>query len=514
MNGFTPTAKKYDPKLLEGRITAEAAVIGLIINDIDILTDYNLTSNFFISEDGNFIFKILKSLHDKGITEVSDFDISMLGTEIYKKFLERGGMNLINSMKEEIELANYSAYIDELYKHKAIIDLADKGFNLFQPMEFNGKKVIPIEFFKKCKSEEVKEFYDYHINEIDVFSLETGKEEIEIDIDDDFLLSCENGDEIGLMFDTAGKDIDNEIIYVLPSISKQIGGYLKGTLNCIAGYSNIGKSTFTNGIMFSLVSKGCNVLFISNEQKSKVFKTSYLLWILTNKLRYFNITRQKLRSGNLSNEDKEMLKKAQKIWRDEYKGHLHFVGLNEANIKEVVKKIREYKVRKNVDVVIYDTFKTDFENNNDADWKSLIKDSRELFKTIKKYDIIGICTMQLAPSTKGKLFLNESVLANGKQVKEIFETLLLIRGVYNSEELDRESRYYMKPFRRTLIAGQWIPSEMVIEKDKVYRVLFVDKAREGETSESTGEAYLLSFDGSKGLFKEVSQCKPKHGFIQ
>ena len=53
-----------------------------------------------------------------------------------------------------------------------------------------------------------------------------------------------------------------------------------------------------------------------------------------------------------------------------------------------------------------------------------------------------------------------------------------------------------------------------VDKNKVYRMLFVDKAREGETSENTGESYLLGFDGSKGLFHEVCKCKPKHMIIQ
>lgn len=514
MSDFIPKADNYDKRLLEGRINAEAAVLGLIMNDMNIFIDYKITSDFFLTKDGLFLFKILETLNSKGINQITEFDVLNINEKIYERFIELGGMRLIDSMKSNVELGNYAYYIDELYKHKVILYLADNGFNLFKEIEFNGEKVVPIDKFKKYTSEQIKEFYDYHINEIDVFSMESGTEELEIDIDDEFIDSCEAGSEMGIMFDTAGENIKGESIYVLPSISKQIGGYLPGTLNCIAGYSNIGKSTLTNSIMFSLVSKGCNVLFISNEQKSKVFKTSYILWILANKLCYYNITRQKLRSGNLTEEDKEMLRKAQQIWRNEYKGKLHFVGINEANMKVVTKKIREYKARKSIDVVIYDTFKADFENNSDADWKSLIRDSRELFKTVRKYDVVGICTMQLAPGTKGRLFLNESVLANGKQVKEVMETMLLFRGVYNDVELDEKSKFYSKPFKRTLVGDQWLTQKKEIDKNKVYRMLFVDKAREGETSENTGESYLLRFDGSKGLFNEVCKCKPKHMTIQ
>ena len=515
MSAFISKADSYDERLLEGRISAEAAVLGLIMNDMNIFIDYKITSDFFLTKDGLFLFKLLETLHSKNVSQITEFDVLNTNEIIYEKFMELGGMRLIESMKSNVELNNYASYIDELYKHKAILDLTDNmGVDLLKEVNFNGRKIIPIEEFKKYTSEQVREYYDYHVNEICVFSMESGNEEMEIDLDDDFLNSCESGSEMGVMFDIAGKNIKGNDIYVLPGISKQIGGYLKGTLNCIAGYSNIGKSTLTNSIIFSLVSKGCNVLFISNEQKAKVFKTSYTLWILANRLCYYNITRQKLRSGNLTDEDKIMLKKAQQIWRDDYKGKIHFVGINEANMKVVTKKIREYKARKGIDVVVYDTFKADFENNNDADWKSLIRDSRELFKTVKKYDVIGICTMQLAPGTKGRLFLNESVLANGKQVKEVMETMLLFRGVYNEEELNDKSKFYSRPFKRTKIGDEWISKKVDVDKNKVYRMLFVDKAREGETSENTGESYLLGFDGSKGLFHEICKCKPKHMIIQ
>ena len=92
--------------------------------------------------------------------------------------------------------------------------------------------------------------------------------------------------------------------------------------------------------------------------------------------------------------------------------------------------------------------------------------------------------------------------------------MLLFRGVYNEEELNDKSKFYSRPFKRVKIGDNWVSQKVDIDKNKVYRMLFVDKAREGETSENTGEGYLLGFDGSKGLFHEVCKCKPKHMIIQ
>ena len=42
MSAFISKADSYDERLLEGRISAEAAVLGLIMNDMNIFIDYKL----------------------------------------------------------------------------------------------------------------------------------------------------------------------------------------------------------------------------------------------------------------------------------------------------------------------------------------------------------------------------------------------------------------------------------------------------------------------------------------
>lgn len=46
-----------------------------------------------------------------------------------------------------------------------------------------------------------------------------------------------------------------------------------------------------------------------------------------------------------------------------------------------------------------------------------------------------------------------------------------------------------------------------------HRMVFVDKARTGQNSGDNGVAYLWQFDGSHGIFREVAQARPKHGYI-
>ena len=121
--------------------------------------------------------------------------------------------------------------------------------------------------------------------------------------------------------------------------------------------------------------------------------------------------------------------------------------------------------------------------------------------------------MQLAQNTLGRLWLDASCLSQSKQVVEILESLILFRTEYNEEELDPKSKYYCSPFRRQKLGEKWVDTPVEVDKSHTYRMMFITKAREGDTSENTGQAYLYRFDGSKAKFTEVCKCKPKHSTI-
>ena len=121
--------------------------------------------------------------------------------------------------------------------------------------------------------------------------------------------------------------------------------------------------------------------------------------------------------------------------------------------------------------------------------------------------------MQLAEYMKGKLFLDASVLSGSKQVKEILQSLFLMRTAY-SEELDPKSKYYCHPFQLKKVNDKWIEEEYHPDQNAVWRVLFTEKTRNGNNSSDTGIAYLLKYSGDFAIFREVAQCRPKHGEIK
>ena len=164
---------------------------------------------------------------------------------------------------------------------------------------------------------------------------------------------------------------------------------------------------------------------------------------------------------------------------------------------------------------MYDTFKI-----NNSDMKearqdlSLVRDSRTLDKLAHKHDLIMLYSIQLSESMKGKLWLDSSTLSNSKQIKEQLENLFLLRNVFD-EELDPNSKYYLKPFRLVKIGeNKWERKECEVDRSRTWKVLFIEKARSGANSNDTNTAYLLAFDGDHAVFRESYQCSPKHGYIQ
>lgn len=505
--------EKYPEELLKDRVKIEGNVISCIYKDPLLLDEAKLDTTNFLTQDGAYYFALAKNLRQKGFYSFDEVTVlSNISEELEIGFVGRGGWEVIQNLIDIINIQNWDTYLDILYRENIILGLYEDGFNVLKEIDINNKKIKPLELFRKMDSESVLDWYEARLTSYGTGYSSKVLEEEEIDFDDEFIKGCEEGLEAGVPFDTAGIDINGNEINCLPFLSRQIDGLADGTFNIIGGYSSTGKSTLWVTVLMALLHRGRKVLIISNEQKIKVFKIQFMVWLLGKYLRYFKLSKKKMKNGDLTEEDKLYLAKIQKYWRDNYKGRVKMIAIADANMSLVKKKIRENVLRYGYDTVLYDTFKLDFEDDK-KEYLSLIKDTRDFDAMSKKYNIIMCASLQLAINTIGKLFLDASVLSMSKQIKESLETLLLMRVVYQ-EELDKDNkRYYCSPFQLKKVNDKWIEQEYIPDQSAVYRMLFPDKTRNGSNSGDTGVAYLLKFDGEHGIFREVAMARPKHGRI-
>ena len=480
-----------------------------------LLDDLDLKKEDFITNDGRFYFGMLTQLRKKGFYSLDEVTIlSNMNDEVIERYEVCGGWESIQHQIDIINDKNFDTYIDILYRENIMLHMVDDGIDLLHAVDINGKKVVLLKLFRKMDAESVQDWWDARITSYGTGYSSKVLEEEEIDFDDEFIDNCKEGLENGVPFDIAGYDINGEEMNCFPFLSRQINGILEGTTTMMGGYSSAGKSTWWITVLMSLLHYDRKILIISNEENIKKFKIKFMVWLLGKRNRYFKLTKKKMTSGDISTESRKQLTDVQKYWRENYKGRVKFIAIADADMSLVKKKIRENVLRYGYDTVLYDTFKIQGGDISSARQDlSLVRDSRELDKLAKKYNIIMLASVQLAEYTKGKLFLDASILSNAKQIKEQLENLFLMRTVY-TEELDEKSKYYCHPFRLKKVNDKWIEEEYKPDTSAVWRMVFTEKCRTGANSSDNGCAYLLKYDGDHCIFRETCQCRPKHGEIK
>lgn len=480
-----------------------------------LLDDLGLKKEDFITNDGRFYFGMLTQLRKKGFYSLDEVTIlSNMNDEVIERYEACGGWESIQHQIDIINDKNFDTYIDILYRENIMLHMVDDGIDLLHAVDVNGKKVVLLKLFRKMDADSVQDWWDARITSYGTGYSSKVLEEEEIDFDDEFIDNCKEGLENGVPFDIAGYDINGEEMNCFPFLSRQINGILEGTTTMMGGYSSAGKSTWWITVLMSLLHYDRKILIISNEENIKKFKIKFMVWLLGKRNRYFKLTKKKMTSGDISTESRKQLTDVQKYWRENYKGKVKFIAIADADMSLVKKKIRENVLRYGYDTVLYDTFKIQGGDISSARQDlSLVRDSRELDKLAKKYNIIMLASVQLAEYTKGKLFLDASILSNAKQIKEQLENLFLMRTVY-TEELDEKSKYYCHPFRLKKVNDKWIEEEYKPDTSAVWRMVFTEKCRTGANSSDNGCAYLLKYDGDHCIFRETCQCRPKHGEIR
>lgn len=506
---------KYNEELLEKRVEIEGNTIGCIAGDLLLLDDSMLKSTDYITKDGRFLFSMLKSMRDRGCTVADEVTVLTNTTdEVKEKLEEIGGWKQVQSLIDICNAKNFDVFLDDLRKSNICLRLHDKGFNLLDIITLeNGKQVIPYKMFDKFNSQEVLDFYESQLSTLGTVSSNKIIEEGYISFDEEFINGLASGEEVGVSFSDAGLDVDGNKISTFPFLSNNILGLKSGTLSAFGAHSGVGKTTFMIGIMMSLVEKGEKILIVSNEMGLSDFKQSFLIWILYRYFNYKNLPKKKLASGNLSDEDRKMIKKADDYWNKHYAKEIKMVALSDADSKLTCRIIKKHIQRDGITTFLVDTFKiTTSGGTNDNFWLQLVADSKDLDGIAKRYNVIGLMTIQLAINTLGRLWMDAFCLSNSKAVKEVLSNLILLRKVY-PDELVQGSQYDLKPFRAVNNGDGWTEEPYLPDPSNVWRCLFVEKSRRGIDSGDSGKAYLIRYDGDHCTFYETAQCRPTHKTI-
>ena len=251
---------------------------------------------------------------------------------------------------------------------------------------------------------------------------------------------------------------------ILTSVFK---GIRKGETMAFAMPSNAGKSRFTTNLAanVALVHKK-KVLVISNEMSEEKMKLCLITTILNNKdIQKLHGHKLKITEGELlefkfraddKNEvevdengyivrqkgenQKEFVKRLLKYSSDfrsiveatewankEIKNSIHFINITDHTNEELKKVIMNYYYKEHIEYVFYDTLKTDTANIGVAEE---IKRTATILSNLAQNFNMYICsTLQLAESNTLPVNLDVNDLAVSRTVKEVLDTLCLIKQI-------------------------------------------------------------------------------------
>lgn len=490
--------------LQKNRKSIEGTVLGVLFQDIMSVKEYNL-DDIFITHEGMVLYRIVKTLSDNNVLKATDLDIKLqCEPSLVKEYTDLGGFKMVEILMRTTELENANSYIDSLLKHNMLISFWKDGLDLTKEITITTKKgetqISWIELAEKMTTDELLNFKESRDTSYLPISINSDVKEHVGEISMDFIENLENGNEVGFLFENV---LSSKF---LPTISKEILGLRKRTLNFIASSINIGKSTLLSNLALSLASNGYRTLLMTNEEDISAFKIKFLTYLVNNEVGYKKINQKKIKSGGLTDEDKLALREARNIYNEKIADNLIIVSTNTMNMGSMKKIIRKYSLSsKGLDVFLFDTFK--MSNGTDDDWKALVKQSREIHELTKIYDICAVMTYQLAMSNQGALFLDISMMANSKQIGEVASEIFLMRTLYK-EELDKDSKAYCKPFKRVKKGDRWVEEEVELSPDSNYRIFFIGKSRSTTVSSDSNTAFILHMNTYSTKISEVCFCHP------
>ena len=295
-----------------------------------------------------------------------------------------------------------------------------------------------------------------------------------------------------------------------PILSDVFKGVRKGETMAYAMPSNSGKSRFTIDLAAYLAFiHNKKVLIISNEMSEEKMKLCLITTVLNNK------EIQKLHGQNISKTEGELLEfkfrpdqgievqtdedgfvlKQENESQNEFAGRLieiseefkrtvavtewidkqiknsiYFVNITNHTNDELEKVILNYYYKEKIEYMFYDTLKTDTENIGNGE--EIKKTATILSNLAQNLGIFIASSLQLTESNTLPINLSVNDLAVSRTVKEVLDTLCLIKQIHN-EDLDKY-QYSLEE-----VDTEFFDLKKYKDPDVRYYACVVDKNRAG-----------------------------------
>lgn len=513
----------------EKKEQAERMLISCLLQDLSLETP--LLESDFSTPKNKFYFKLITELAPR-YKEINGFTVLnylQISEEMTENFNDFGGVKEFDKIKSMANVSDFNSYLDELVKFKLVEELSEKlGIDINKEVVVGGKKVIPANIITGMNSSQTLDFFDMQLSSINVASLNNDMIAESLYYTEDEISKMESGeleetsyfDYTLLWEDEKGeKRFDRN----LPLLNRSLDGYTCGNgVHYLGGFSGTGKSTILINIILGLITTSNEkVILVSNEQRSSYFKRILVSYIAQSIFKCYTLDRTKIKHFNFTDEEKKAFYLANEFVKENFTDSLKFYSVSEFNIDKILREVKRLHLAEGYSVLCLETFKSQSALDNSV--ADMVDSSRKLDIFEKEVGMKVILPVQLMTSLEGKVsYLNSSMISNSKQIKEVANSIVLIRKV-NERELDPEDKAFLNPYvwktnkdgklvkkyltiidgqeksRRTL-KGDNEDREFTLDKRKKYLLCFIDKSRE---SDDNSKVILMEMVGRIGKVRDV-----------
>ncbi len=437
---------KYPEKL--SNVELEERYIGLLLDNPKAISMYYVVHDdcYFESEDMLNLYKSILFTEGQAYAPQiakNDFNFSKEGPETYK---------LKSELKEKAKKEKYD--FEKTYVELVKLFEIRKNY-LSNPIKEIQQEIVGVldyELYDNMTIQEVKDAI------VQIMATEKFKRSVLNKNMTSFFISGENSLTSGL-----------ELPF--PILSYVFKGIRKGETMAYAMPSNSGKSRFTINLAayIAFIHKK-KVLVVSNEMSEEKMKLCLITTVLNNK------EIQKLHGQKISKTEGELLEfkfrpdegtnvevdengyikktegESQKAfskrlmevstefkqtiavteWIDEQiKNSIYFVNITNHTNDELEKIILNYYYKEKIEYMFYDTLKTDIENIGNGE--EIKKTATILSNLAQNLGIFIASSLQLTESDTLPINLNINDLAVSRTVKEVLDTLCLIKQIHNED---------------------------------------------------------------------------------
>lgn len=455
---ITETKKEAEESLYPEKLrnyALEKDFIGMLLNDPKLMAKY-----YILNDECYFDNKIFLEIY-KGIVFTEG--------EAYTPYIAKSGYNFgknnyeINHTKEclkyEYEYKCEKLNMEKIYVEIKKLFILRKNYTSMPIKSIqNGiVKITEYKLYDQMSEEEVKSAVN-QVMVTDKFKQSVLSEELT-----DFFVQGNN-------------NLTNGLEFPFRIISSVFKGIRRGETMAFAMPSNAGKSRFTINIAayVAFIHKK-KVLVISNEMSEEKMKLCLITTILNNEP-YQKLHGQKLhksegellefkfRPDNLKNvnvdengyvikeknetqeefvarlknisEEFRMTLRAMDWVKEQTENSIYFVNITNHTNDELQKIIMNYYYKEEIHYMFYDTLKTDTENIGNGE--EIKKTATMLSNLAQNFSLFIGSTIQLNENATTPINLTVNDLAVSKTVKEVLDTLCLVKQINNDHLVDYE----------------------------------------------------------------------------